>query len=236
MDALQAAEAVEQQGFARLRLGPSRTALESFVETVASRRTGTFWGATQDMLYDPQQQVADRQSIAYGAGDLPAHTDGSFETSPPRYLFLQCVEGDITGFGETFVIDGSTVVARLDTADRLTLAQPLFTFRRERDGRATEVTAPIVTRAEFGWTVRYRHDASYRIEPASSVAAAARKHFEIAARASTSVSGPALRVGEVFWIDNARVMHGRTALSGQSRRWVRACWADPTDRRQEYPR
>ena len=174
-------------------------------------------------------------NLAYTGLGLQAHTDNPYRDPVPTLQLLSCLENSAEG-GESIVVDGFTVAE---------------TLRRE-DPRAFDLLAGYCARFEFSGSqgvrlrarrpvielgpdgallaVRFNNrsaapfvDVPYDVMP--DYYAAHRLFAEILER-------PAMRVafrlapGELFIVDNTRVLHSRTAFTGTGSRWLQGCYAD----------
>lgn len=222
----EARDELRRAGYVVLRdIGTSEEDLAALVRSVSRPRGGTFWPATQTVLYTPGTDPTD--SVALSSARLSPHTDGSFEDDPPSALFLQCITPDIPGHGESRVVPVVSILDGLPADTTALLFEPIFLFVKEVDGVAARVEGPVLTRELDGsTTIRYRHDEKYRIRartPQGDDAVAALADFVMR---SDNQEPVALDTGDVLWLDNHRALHARTALSGQRMRHLRTAWGD----------
>lgn len=222
----EARDAVRRAGYVVLRkIGTSEEDLASLVRAVSDPRGGTFWPATQTVLYTPGTDPV--ESVALSSARLNPHTDGSFEDDPPSALFLQCITPDLPGHGESRVIPVTSILNGLPDDTTALLFEPIFLFVKEVNGVAARVEGPVLTQESDGsTTIRYRHDEKYRIRartPQGDDAVAALSDFVTSSENQEPV---ALDTGDVLWLDNHRALHARTALSGQRMRHLRTAWGD----------
>jgi L-asparagine oxygenase len=141
----------------------------------------------------------------YGLGAFPFHTDMAHFRTPPRHLMLRCVRG--YGSVSTDLIDGFALVERVG---RSVKSKALVKPRRPLSGSTPLYSlyrpATSVQDAMLRWDEVF-------IVPASPAGRQGvfRTAAEISSlpRISISLESP----GDTLWIDNWRMLHGRSALS-----------------------
>lgn len=146
-----------------------------------------------------------KYSGIYGLGVFPLHTDLAHVRTPPRYLMLRCVRG--YGTVSTDLVDGFALVGRIG---RSVLSNALVKPRRPLNG-----STPLYSLYRPPTPVRHailRWDEVF-IVPASPAGvrgfAAIAKELGPIPRISISLQFP----GDTLWIDNWRMLHGRSAVS-----------------------
>jgi L-asparagine oxygenase len=142
----------------------------------------------------------------FGLGAFPFHTDMAHWREPPRYMMLRCVKGH--GGVSTDILDSRSI---LDSVGRSELSRALVKPRRPLNG-----LMPLMSlfRPQSA-----AHDALFRWDDVFLVPASpAGKHgmalVKVAlpslSRASIVLENP----GDTLWIDNWRVLHGRSKVDG----------------------
>jgi len=213
-------------GFAVVRnVGAGEEEFRAFVEAMGRPRGGTFWADIQTVRYRPG--TAPEDSVAESRHHLAPHTDGTFESSPPELLFLQCVEPDLPGFGESYTVATQDLCGRLPGEVIDALSRPEFLFYRSSDGKAAQALSWVLSRDGAGRPlIRFRQDEKYRIRARSEAGAAAIEHLTATLREEALRRTIGVGRGAVLCLDNRRMLHARTALSGTVLREMRAAWAD----------
>ena len=184
--------------------------------------------------FDVRAEVAP-VNLAYSSLGLQAHTDNPYRDPVPTLQLLACLESSAEG-GDSVVVDGFAAAALLreeDPAGFALLAGHCARFEYAGEaGVRLRAKVPVIALAPGGelTAVRFnnRSAAPFVDIPYEAMAgyyAAYRRFAEILER-------PALRVtfklapGELFIVDNTRVLHARTAYSGAGSRWLQGCYAD----------
>ncbi|WP_433513444.1 TauD/TfdA family dioxygenase [Nonomuraea sp. CA-143628] len=140
-------------------------------------------------------------------------------------LFLQCVEPDLPGFGESRVVRAGDLATRLPRDTVEVLGRPEFHFVRCDDSRTALGRGPVLGIGDAP-TIRFRHDEKYRIRADTAEGAAAVEELSELVRQPSVQRPVSLGRGDILWLDNRRNLHGRTALSGQATRTLRTAWGD----------
>ena len=208
-----------QYGFSIVEGTPVDAAsTEALLRRIAYVRETIFGGFWE---FQPDQARADS---AYSNHELRGHTDGTYSHDAPGMQMLHCLEFDGTG-GESTLVDGFAVARRIEAEEpelfevlstvavpgrylgegaSLLAARPVF--RHDHTGRLVQVSFNNYDRAPF---LLDEHD---QIE------------FYDAIRAFDQlVNDPAmqwhhvLQPGQALLFDNWRVLHGRSAFTGNRR-------------------
>lgn len=189
-----------------------------------SRDSGPF-----ETIRDIRVDTSKSKSVAESYGAHPPHTDGSFDENPPKTFLLQFVECDETGGGVStfFGIHSMLKAMPHDLRESLSVASVAF-GRADDSGRFDASVGPIMYPRRDGTKgFRWRNDdqVSAEVEDAkgSKVEEAIGwiKGYLAAAQPLTIAGQP----GDIIVINNDRVFHGRTPLSGvASHRWIRRAW------------
>jgi alpha-ketoglutarate-dependent taurine dioxygenase len=178
---------------------------------------------------DPGRRAANNRQA------LTPHTDRSVAAAPPDYLVLACV------YGGAPPDSGQSVVVRVDDVIKVLESQglgravellqdPVFPVVDVPaiKGQQARMTSIVGRRDDGGFTVRYRGEcveagmaaAGSPSDAHRSAFAAFRREVE-SAEAQRTVQ---LAAGDALWLDNRRVLHGRTAIArGTQRLLKRLC-------------
>ncbi len=217
---------VTNNGFVLLRTGVLSPWLLGIISMhFGSIRGGSFWDKYFEVIYDPSNPTPGR-SLARTATEFPLHTDGSFETNPPKYIALQCIQNDVEGFGVSVLVDSWKLIPQLSDDSRAVLEKSSFLFSRFSSGKEVRAFSPILKSQNGQFIIRYRNDRNFTLTPPDDRARVALAEFH------TLLNSPDLREeiflmpGDILVVDNQRLLHGRTALSGKKRRVLRRLWIE----------
>lgn len=174
-------------------------------------------------------------NLAYTNLGLQAHTDNPYRDPVPTLQLLSCLENTVDG-GDSIVIDGFKVAERLRDLnptgfDLLSKHCARFDFSGS-DGVALRSKRPMIELGPDGELIGIRFN-NRSAAPIVDVPFDDMPHYYEAYRQfSQLVDDPALAVtfklqpGELFIVDNTRVMHARKPFSGSGNRWLQGCYAD----------
>ncbi len=201
---------------------------------------GPFWTKFTNINYSPDKYPMDvsgseKSGVAkFAEKDFHLHIDGTFELTPPRYSILHCIQPDTEGFGVNVIVDGYSIVEQLSDHSRSALAQGLFEFRFELArnyfkscaNRLVLVTSPIIEMVGERIRIRYRNDDQFELKSVeeSDELMQCLAEFEKLLHLPENQQSIYLRAGDVLIMDNYRLLHGRTSLSGQKERRLRRAW------------
>jgi len=174
-------------------------------------------------------------NLAYTNLGLQAHTDNPYRDPVPTMQILACLENSVDG-GDSMVVDGFQVARRLrDENARAFDLLSRHCARFEYAGSAgvrLRAKKPIIELSPDGEMIAIRFnnrsaapvvDVPYDDMP--DFYAAYRRFAEIVEDPSMEVTFK-LRPGELFIVDNTRVLHARKAFSGSGKRWLQGCYPD----------
>ena len=183
-------------------------------------------------LFDVRS-VLNPNNLAYTGLGLSCHTDNPYRDPVPTLQLLHCLSSSAAG-GDSVVVDGFEVAAHLRAAapgpfDLLARVPVPFRFSDGEADLATE--QPILTLDVRGDVtairLNNRSKAPLRIDPALV------EDWYAAYRAfARMLEDPAWQIrfklepGDLFVVDNRRVLHGRTAFAGTGQRHLQGCYAD----------
>lgn len=174
-------------------------------------------------------------NLAYTNLGLQAHTDNPYRDPVPTLQLLSCLENTVEG-GDSVVVDGFHVAERLKEINPqgfALLARYCARFDYSGSaGVALRSKRPMIELSPDGELVAIRFNnrsaAPITDVPYEDMAG----YYEAYRQFSKLVDDPALAVtfklqpGELFIVDNTRVMHARKPFSGSGSRWLQGCYAD----------
>jgi gamma-butyrobetaine dioxygenase len=174
-------------------------------------------------------------NLAYTNLGLQAHTDNPYRDPVPTLQILACLENTVEG-GDSIVVDGFKVAERLQTEsprgfDLLTKHSARFEYAGAKGVRLRS-KRPLIELGPDGELIAIRFNnrsaAAFTDIPYDDMAdyyAAYRRFAEVIEDTSMKVTFK-LKPGELFIVDNTRVLHARKSFSGTGSRWFQGCYAD----------
>jgi hypothetical protein len=167
-------------------------------------------------------------STALSLEPLAPHTDGAFLESPPRQVILSCTKADQGGGGISTLFSASFVAQCAPDWARDALREARYRFVQSYDGdTGVSFVGPVLWTSDDGRTrIRWRGDHLYLPEVVDARGTraddAVRWLYEFfqTSRPLTYL----LDDGELMLTQNDLVVHGRLALSPDSRREVLRTW------------
>jgi gamma-butyrobetaine dioxygenase len=177
----------------------------------------------------------DPTNLAYTNLGLQAHTDNPYRDPVPTLQLLACLENTVEG-GDSIVVDGFEAARRLQAAwpegFELLARHPARFAYAGSAGVCLRAKRPILELGPDGelLAVRFnnRSAAALTDVPYEEVEA----YYRAYRRFAELIEDPSLGVtfklapGELFIVDNTRVLHARRAFSGTGTRWLEGCYAD----------
>lgn len=179
--------------------------------------------------------VVNPSNLAYTNLGLQAHTDNPYRDPVPTLQLLACLENTVDG-GDSIVIDGFALARRLQEEtplyfDLLTKYAARFEYAGSDDVRL-RAKRPIIELGPDGELVAIRFN-NRSLAPVEDVPFDDMAEFYAAMRRFAElIEDPAMAIsfklaeGELFIVDNTRVLHARKAFSGAGNRWLQGCYAD----------
>jgi [2-(trimethylamino)ethyl]phosphonate dioxygenase len=174
-------------------------------------------------------------NLAYTNLGLQAHTDNPYRDPVPTLQILACLENSVEG-GDSIVVDGFRVVERLKAEnprwfDVLSGHAARFAYEGSA-GVRLRAKRPMIELGPDGELIAVRFNnrslAAATDVPYDEMAdyyAAYRRFAELIEDPAMAV-GFKLKPGELFIVDNTRVLHARKSFSGTGKRWLQGCYAD----------
>jgi [2-(trimethylamino)ethyl]phosphonate dioxygenase len=219
---------VERLGFALLHGVPTRPGAVCEVVSLFGYVRETNYGRLFDVV-----SVEEPMNLAFSALALGNHTDNPYRDPVPQLQLLHCLEAAGEG-GESIVVDGFAVAERLRREapdDFDLLAATSVPFRYVEPGSVDlRHRAPLIEVDAAGElrTVRYnsRSIGPLDLEPDAVPAFySAHRRFGRMLHDPAMTVGFKLRPGDLFIVDNRRVLHGRRGFGG-GRRHLQGTYAD----------
>ncbi|MEK7410599.1 MAG: TauD/TfdA family dioxygenase, partial [Actinomycetota bacterium] len=175
------------------------------------------------------------QNLANTNLGLQAPTDNPYRDPVPTLQLLACLENSVLG-GESAVVDGFAIAQFLQTRDRsafdILARHPIrFAYEGSNDVSLTS-KRPIFELGPDGELVAVRFNnrsaapfVDIPFDDLEEFYRAYRRFAECLDNPDFSVRFK-LAPGEVFIVDNTRILHARTAFHGSGKRWLQGCYAD----------
>lgn len=190
------------------------------------RTTG--WGTVFDVRAEP-----DANSVAYTNLPLVTHTDEAYRDPAPTIQLQHFLRTEAEG-GETTLVDGFKVAADL-RAERPDLFELLATvslhFHFRDGGNEHEHDAPVIeldTAAEVR-AVRY---SNHSVQPFLLPPEQTESFYDAYTTFGRMRESDRYRVtmrlgaGDLYMVDNRRVLHGRTGFRGGGERHLQSCYIE----------
>jgi gamma-butyrobetaine dioxygenase len=221
-------EAIDRYGFAVLRGAPAAEGeVLRFVELFGHVRE-TNYGRLFDV-----RSVVEPNNLAYTGLALGPHTDNPYREPPPTLQILHCISSSATG-GESTLVDGFAVAEALRADapkrfDLLTRHPVRFGFRDAVTELESEAPVIELDLRDGVRAIRYSPRAVRPFELPEVVVEPyydAYRAFGRMLGSSEFQIGFKLDPGDLFIVDNRRVLHGRAGYSGEGTRHLQGAYAD----------
>lgn len=221
---------VRRHGFARLSGVPTSPGTVCAV----AERFGYVRETNYGRYFDVRAKV-DPDNLAYTNLGLEAHTDNPYRDPVPGLQLLACLANAVEG-GGSVLVDGFAVAQRLrdeDPAAFASLSNHCARFEYAGgSGVCLRSRRPMIECAPDGELVAIRYNnrsaAALTDIPYDSMEA----YYRAYRRFGALIADPdyALRFrlapGDLFVVDNTRVLHARDAFTGGGERWLQGCYVD----------
>ena len=222
--------AVRRYGFAVMTEAPTDSgSLLSVVELFGYIRETNY-----GRWFDVRAEV-NPNNLAYTNLGLQAHTDNPYRDPVPTLQILACLENTVEG-GDSIVVDGFKAAERLqqekpDAFELLAKHCARFEYSGSKGVRLS-AKRPIIELGPDGELIAIRFNnrsaapfLDTPFEEMEGYYAACRRFAELIQDPEMEVTFK-LRPGELFIVDNTRVLHARKAFSSSGTRWLQGCYAD----------
>jgi L-asparagine oxygenase len=143
----------------------------------------------------------------YGLNEFPFHTDMAHWTAPPRYLMLRCLKGH--GDVATVLADSLDIIKRADCEN---LSRALVKPRRPFKGAVPLL--PLYSPKRGDRASLFRWDEKF-IVPASLTGQQGMTAVKHALASITATRVSLCDLGDTIFIDNWRMVHGRSAVAAE---------------------
>ncbi|MBL8894988.1 MAG: gamma-butyrobetaine dioxygenase [Rhizobiales bacterium] len=174
-------------------------------------------------------------NLAYTNLGLQAHTDNPYRDPVPTLQLLSCLENTVEG-GDSIVIDGFAAAARLQKENPrgfglLSEHCARFEYAGSKGVRLTS-KRPMIELGPDGELIAIRFNNRSAAPLVDVPYEAMEDYYAAYRRFAELVEDPSMQVtfklapGELFIVDNTRVLHARKAFSGSGKRWLQGCYAD----------
>jgi gamma-butyrobetaine dioxygenase len=219
---------VHEFGFALLTGVPAEPGMVCRVIALFGHVRETNYGRLFDVV-----SVENPANLAYTGLALGNHTDNPYRDPVPQLQLLHCLEAAAEG-GESIVVDGFFAAERLrrEQPDEFALlTRYAVPFRYAEAGRVDlRCTAPLIELDTEGdvRAVRYNNRSVAPLDLPEEVVAPYYRAYRRFARLlhdADAVVGFKLAAGDLFIVDNQRVLHGRRGF-GSGRRHPQGAYAD----------
>jgi gamma-butyrobetaine dioxygenase len=221
---------VRRYGFARLTGVPTAEGVPLEVANLFGYVRETNYGRVFDV-----RAKTNPDNLANTNLGLQAHTDNPYRDPPPGLQILVCLENSVDG-GESIVVDGFKVAERLQAKSPRSfelLARYCARFEYAgTKGVRLRSKRPIIELGPDGELIAIRFNnrsaAPFTDVPYDDMAdyyAAYRQIAEIIEDPAMGITFK-LAPGDLFIVDNLRVLHARTAITSSGERWLQGCYVD----------
>ncbi len=174
-------------------------------------------------------------NLAYTNLGLQAHTDNPYRDPVPTLQLLACLENSVEG-GESLVVDGFKAVERLQAEapvqfDLLTRHCARFDYAGSK-GVRLRAKRPFIELGPDGELIAVRFNNRSAAAFVDVPQPLMRPFYDAYRRFAELIEDPALAVtfklapGELFIVDNTRVLHARKSFASSGSRWLQGCYAD----------
>ena len=219
---------ISELGFALLKEVPCEPQTVCRVAELFGYVRETNYGRFFEVRADP-----DPINLANTPLGLSCHTDNPYRDPVPGLQLLHCLVADNDG-GESVVVDGfkaASILRDEAPAEFDLLTRHTVPFRFSSANADLIARARLITLDDVGEIaeVRFNNRSIATFDLPSDIMPAFyrayRRFAEVLQRPNLEVgfkAGP----GDLFIVDNQRVLHGRRTVSGSGRRHLQGCYAD----------
>jgi gamma-butyrobetaine dioxygenase len=218
--------AVDVLGFAILNGGPTEPGTVTRVAELFGFVRETNYGRLFDV-----RTVVDPTNLAYTGLGLGAHTDNPYREPTPTLQLLHCLASSAEG-GENTLVDAFRVAQDLPRDDLDLLAGRPIHFRYADADTELEAETPVISVDARG-DVQAVHYNTRSVQPFALPQELVGSYYAAYQRFGRMLEAPEYRVqfklapGDLFIVDNLRVLHGRTAYAASGgERHLQGCYAD----------
>ncbi len=224
---------VRDHGICLVKNAPAKPgAAEQLASKIGSIQESNY-GRVLNLVVDHSQS-----SIANDVNALKPHNDEPYRTSPPGLILFHCIETDISGAGSSIFLDGfeaAETVRKHDPEGFDALRKNNLIYRRYFTGDVDLITEfPVIATDEFdnlaGVRINDRVAAAPCIDPDQvPVFYRGMKYLLQLVEDETRMIKHRMLPGDIVVFDNHRILHGRTALTLEGRRWLQSVQVERGD-------
>jgi gamma-butyrobetaine dioxygenase len=220
--------AVDELGFAILTGGPTEPGTVTRVAELFGFVRETNYGRLFDV-----RSVVNPSNLAYTGLGLGAHTDNPYRDPTPTLQLLHCLASSAGG-GDSTLVDAFRVAeelrARTPESFELLAGQPVRFRYRDED---TELEAEhAVISLDLHGDVQAVHFNTRSTAPLRIAAELVEPYYDAYRAFGRLLASSEFQIrftlepGDLFIVDNLRVLHGRTGFSDAGERHLQGCYAD----------
>jgi gamma-butyrobetaine dioxygenase len=218
--------AVDELGFATLIGGSTEPGTVTRVAELFGFVRETNYGRLFDV-----KTVINPTNLAYTGLGLGAHTDNPYREPTPTLQLLHCLASSADG-GENTLVDAFRVAQDLSPDDFELLARTPIRFRYADADTELEAETPVISLDARGevQAVHYNTRSAQAFRLPEHVVG---RYYEAYQHFGRMLEEPAYRIqfklgaGDLFIVDNLRVLHGRTEYAATGgERHLQGCYAD----------
>lgn len=182
-------------------------------------------------LFDVRAEEKPTNMAFTGVG-LGVHTDNPYRDPVPTLQLLHCLQSDADG-GDSLAVDGFEAARRLQEAapdDYALLARWRVPFRYRTATTDLRARRRLIETDEAGRPIAVAYN-NRSIAPLDLPAEVTPAYYRAYRRFSEILRDPDLALrfkltpGDLFVVNNRRVLHGRGGF-GAGKRWLQGCYAD----------
>jgi gamma-butyrobetaine dioxygenase len=214
--------AVDALGFAILTGGPMEPGTVTRVAELFGYVRETNYGRLFDV-----RSVVDPSNLAYTGLALGAHSDNPYRDPTPTLQLLHCLASSAGG-GENTLVDAFRVAEDLDARAFELLASHPLRFRYRDGDTELEAEHPVLSIDARG-ELQAVH---FNTRSAAPSPALSREWYDAYRTFGRLLGEPQYQIrfkldpGDLFIVDNLRVLHGRTGYTESGDRHLQGCYAD----------
>ncbi len=219
---------VQTYGFAVLHDVPPQDGMILEVVSLFGYVRETNYGKLFDV-----KSVANPNNLAFTSLALSVHTDNPYRDPVPTLQLLHCLSSDLNG-GDSILVDGFYAAEHLRQnypADFELLATTPVEFRFYDEANDIATLAPLIRVDSTGNITGIRYNnrslAPFRLQPKQIL-----PYYTAYQRFGKLLNDPRYQIqfrmqaGDLFIVDNERVLHGRSGFDGSGTRHLQGCYAD----------
>ncbi len=222
--------AVRRFGFAKLTGLPPQSGMLCKVAALFGYVRETNYGR----WFEVRAEV-NPNNLAYTNLGLQAHTDNPYRDPVPTLQLLACLENSVDG-GDSIVVDGFRAALRLRDENRrgfdlMTSHCARFEYAGT-SGVRLRARRPMIELSPDGELIAIRLNNRSAAPIIDVPFDDMQDYYAAYRRFAELIEDPVMEVkfklapGELFIVDNTRVLHARKAFAGSGKRWLQGCYAD----------